>query len=89
MARRKGNRSAAAAKRPVASRRKPLAKLPAPAPDAIGSLVAANIQALSQPFDPAWRDGIKFNLQLILRLAALVDEFPLPDDTEPGPVFHA
>jgi len=39
--------------------------------------------------DPAWREGITFNLRLILRHAKLVDEFPLPDHTEPAPVFYA
>jgi hypothetical protein len=58
-------------------------------PDVMDGLVASSAQALGLPIDPAWHDGIKFNLQLILRLAALVDEFPLPDDTEPAPVFHA
>ena len=33
--------------------------------------------------------GLNFNLQLVLRHATLVDEFPLPDDAEPAPVFHA
>ena len=33
--------------------------------------------------------GVKFNLQLVLRHAALVDEFALPDDAEPAPVFQA
>jgi hypothetical protein len=58
-------------------------------PDVFDSLLSASAQALNLPIDPAWHGGVKFNLQLILRLAALVDEFPLPDDTEPGPVFHA
>jgi Protein of unknown function (DUF4089) len=57
--------------------------------DVINSLVGASAQALKLPIEQSWRGGIKFNLQLILRIAALVDEFPLPDDTEPGPVFHA
>ncbi len=57
--------------------------------DAIDALVAANAEALRLPIDPAWLGGVKFNLQLILHLAALVDEFPLPDDAEPAPVFHA
>jgi hypothetical protein len=57
--------------------------------DAIDSLVAASTQALGLDIEPAWYNGVKFNLQLILRLATLVDEFPLPDDTEPAPVFHA
>ena len=33
--------------------------------------------------------GITFNLQLLFKHATLVDEFPLPDDTEPAPVFRA
>jgi hypothetical protein len=41
------------------------------------------------PIDPAWRAGVKLNLQLIFRYAALVDEFALPDETEPAPVFRA
>jgi hypothetical protein len=57
--------------------------------DVVDSLVAAGAKALGLPLDPAWRAGVKFNLALILRLAALVDEFPLAEDTEPGPVFHA
>ena len=49
----------------------------------------ASAQALGLTLDPAWQAGVKFNLQLILRHAALVDEFALPDDAEPAPVFHA
>jgi len=58
-------------------------------PDALDTMVASAAQLLKLPIDPAWRGGVKFNLQLSLRLAMLVDEFPLPDDVEPGPVFHA
>ena len=59
------------------------------ATDSIDALVTASAQALGLTLDPAWRDSVKFNLRLILRHAALVDEFPLPDDAEPAPVFHA
>ncbi len=57
--------------------------------DSIDTLVTANAQALGLALDPAWHDSIAFNLRLILRHAALVDEFALPDDAEPAPVFHA
>jgi len=57
--------------------------------DAIDALVAASAQALGLPIDPAWEYGIRFNLELNLRLARLIDEFPLPDDIEPGSVFRA
>jgi len=57
--------------------------------DHIDRLVEVSAQALGIPLDPAWREGIAFNLRLILRHAKPVDEFPLPDHTEPAPVFYA
>jgi hypothetical protein len=61
----------------------------APAPnDYLDSLIAADARALGLTIDPVWQGSVKFNLGLILQLAALFDSFPLPDDTEPGPVFH-
>ena len=60
-----------------------------PQRDATDAMVAAAVQTLGLPIDPAWQANVKFNLQLILRHAALVDEFPLPDDAEPAPVFCA
>ena len=57
--------------------------------DPISALVAANAQALGLTLDPAWHESVAFNLRLIFRHAALVDEFKLPDDAEPAPIFHA
>jgi hypothetical protein len=57
--------------------------------DSIDALVTANAQALGLALDPTWHESIAFNLRLILRHAALVDELALPDDAEPAPVFHA
>lgn len=37
--------------------------------------------------DPAHRPGVALNLERIAAMAALVMEFPLPDETEPAPVF--
>jgi hypothetical protein len=69
---------------------KPRHAPPAPAKsDPLDALVVSGTEALRLPLDPAWHGSVKFNLQLILRLGALVDEFPLPDDAEPGPVFYA
>jgi hypothetical protein len=62
---------------------------PAKTAAAIDALVEANARALGLTLDPAWRASIAFNLGLILRHAALVDDFKLPDDAEPAPVFHA
>ena len=45
--------------------------------------------ALALPIEDAWRPAVKANLEVSLRLARLVDEFPLPDETEPASVFAA
>ncbi|HEX3504570.1 MAG TPA: DUF4089 domain-containing protein [Xanthobacteraceae bacterium] len=85
-----GKRVKAAAAAKVAAR-KPKAKKPdvPPKPDALDAIITGSAKALGLRLDPAWHDSIKFNLQLVFRHAALVDEFPLPDDAEPAPVFHA
>ena len=57
--------------------------------DFIEALADASAQALGLTIDPAWRDGVKFNLRLVLDHAARVEAFSLPDEAEPAPVFHA
>jgi hypothetical protein len=82
----RGGKTKAISSKTSSKRRAPAAAKPA---DAVDGLVAASAQALGLNIEPAWYNGVKFNLQLILRLGAMVDAFPLPDDTEPAPVFHA
>lgn len=80
----------AASKLKAARAAKAAAKKSQAAPrDGIDALVEAGAKALGLPLEAAWHASIKFNLQLILHHAALVEEFPLPDDAEPAPVFHA
>ena len=50
--------------------------------DAVGT-------ALRLPIEDAWRPAIRANLEVSLRLARLVDEFAMPDETEPACVFTA
>jgi hypothetical protein len=38
---------------------------------------------------PEWRAGVRANLRVSLDFGALVGGFPLPDETEPAPVFVA
>jgi formiminotetrahydrofolate cyclodeaminase len=57
--------------------------------DSLDALVASAAQALGIACDPEWLPEIKTNLQVTLRMAALVEEFALPDEAEPGPVFRA
>jgi hypothetical protein len=57
--------------------------------DTVDKLIDASAEALALPIDPTWKPSIKINLQVTLRLAAIVAEFELPDETEPLPVFEA
>jgi hypothetical protein len=57
--------------------------------DFVEDLMASGAQALGLTIDPAWRDSVKSNLRLVLDHAARVEAFPLSDEAEPAPVFHA
>jgi hypothetical protein len=46
-------------------------------------------RALGLPLEEAWRPAIRANLEVSLRLAKLVDDYKLPDETEPASVFTA
>ncbi len=46
-------------------------------------------RALALPIDEAWKPAVRASLEVSLKLARLVDEFPLPDETEPASVFTA
>lgn len=60
-----------------------------PNSDPSDDFIEASANALGVPLDPAWKLAIRDNLAVTLKLARLVDEFPLPDDTEPAPVYKA
>jgi hypothetical protein len=49
--------------------------------DAAAALVGLDL-------DPEHRPGVILNMERIAAMAALVMDFPLPDETEPAPVFH-
>ena len=57
--------------------------------DSFDAMIDAGAQALGIPLQTEWRTEVKVQLQVILRHGALVAEFPLPDNTEPAPVFEA
>lgn len=51
--------------------------------------IDAVAKALALPVEDAWRPAVRANLEVSLRLARLVDEFALPDETEPASVYAA
>jgi RNAse (barnase) inhibitor barstar len=55
----------------------------------IDALVDAAAGVLALPIEPEWKPAIRANLQITLRLAAVVAEFELPDEAEPAPIFEA
>ena len=57
--------------------------------DPLVDYINAVSKALGLPVDDAWKPAVKANLEVSLRLARLVDEFALPDETEPASVFAA
>ena len=59
------------------------------AADPLDDYIDAVGVAMALPIEQGWRPAVKANLQVSLRLARLVDEFPLPDETEPASVFSA
>ncbi|MBR1123611.1 DUF4089 domain-containing protein [Bradyrhizobium lablabi] len=59
------------------------------ASDPLDDYIDAVGKAMALPMDESWRPAVRANLQVSLRLAKLVDEFPLPDETESASVFSA
>ncbi len=57
--------------------------------DPLDDYIDAVAKALALPIEDGWRPAVRANLEISLRLARLVDEFSLPDETEPASVFAA
>jgi hypothetical protein len=51
--------------------------------DRIDTLAAA----IGITLEPGWRDGVRMNLEISLRMAAMVAEFPLDDEDDALPVY--
>jgi len=59
------------------------------AADPLDDYIDAVSKALAMPVEDAWKPAVKADLEVSLRLARLVDEFTLSDETEPASVFAA
>jgi hypothetical protein len=59
------------------------------AADPLDDYIDAVSKVLGLSIDEALKPGVKANLEVSLRIARLVDEFDLPDQTEPASVFAA
>jgi hypothetical protein len=59
------------------------------AADKLDDYIDAVATAMGLPVEEAWRPAVRANLEVSLRLARMVDEFQLPDETEPASVYSA
>jgi hypothetical protein len=57
--------------------------------DPLDDFITATADALALPIEPAWRPAVRAHLEVTLRLGKLVEDFDLPDDAEPAPLFRA
>ena len=59
------------------------------AADPLDEYIDAVAKALALPVEDAWRPAVRANLEVSLRLARMVDDFALPDETESASVYSA
>jgi hypothetical protein len=57
------------------------------ADDSLDQMIMAGTALLGIPVQPEWMPSIRANLEVSLKLGHLVDEFTLPDEAEPAPVY--
>jgi Protein of unknown function (DUF4089) len=57
--------------------------------DDLDAFIAAGAKLLGLTIRPEWREAIRIHLSISLRHARAVADFPLPDETDPAPVFSA
>ena len=50
--------------------------------------VDAAAALIGLPINPAHRPGVVVNIERLAQMAALVVDFPLPEEAEPAPVFR-
>ena len=57
--------------------------------DSLDDYIDAAGKALALAVEDGWKPAVRANLEVSLRLARLVDEFALSDETEPASVYNA
>jgi hypothetical protein len=56
--------------------------------DIVYAWIRSSAAMLRLPLDREWLPAIQANVEVTFRLARLVDEFQLPDEAEPAPVYE-
>ncbi|MGD9836991.1 MAG: DUF4089 domain-containing protein [Afipia sp.] len=58
-------------------------------PDHLDKYIDASADILGLRIDPVWKPAVRMNMDNTLKLARLVQEFPLPDEIEPAATYEA
>ena len=57
--------------------------------DDLQRFIEAGARLFGLTLQPEWHDSIRLHLAISLQHAQAVSEFPLPDETDPAPIFSA
>jgi hypothetical protein len=60
-----------------------------PVAEPLDDYIDAVASALGLPVEDAWKPTIRGNLAVTLKMARMVDEFVLPDESEPASIYAA
>jgi hypothetical protein len=60
-----------------------------PSSDPLDNYIDAASAALGLEIEAAWKPSVRTNLDVSLRMARMVQEFPLPDEIEPASIYEA
>lgn len=60
-----------------------------PPTDPLDNYIDAVAAALALPVTAAQKPAVRMNLEVTLKMARLVQEFPLPDEIEPASIYEA
>lgn len=57
--------------------------------DPLDDYIDTVAEALALSIEAAWKPVIRANLDVTLKMARMVQEFPLPDEIEPASIYEA
>ena len=60
-----------------------------PPTDLLDDYIDTVAAALALPVTAAQKPAVRMNLEVTLKMARLVQEFPLPDEIEPASIYEA
>lgn len=57
--------------------------------DPLDDYIDAVSSAMGLTIAPEWKASVRANLDVTLKMAQLIQDFPLPDDIEPAAIYEA